>query len=69
MLLEPCSHKEKGVVEYGGTKKLTQKEYEVQFVQIMKNVTDMIPEAMKKKMPLTKNLMKHYQVEKKRCIR
>lgn len=37
----------------------------MQFVQIMRNVTDMIPEAMRKKMPLTKKFDEYYQVDKK----
>lgn len=37
----------------------------MQFVQITRNVTDMIPKAMRKKMPLTKKIAEHYQVEKK----
>lgn len=37
----------------------------MQFVQITRNVTDMIPEAMRKKIPLTKKIAEHYQVEKK----
>ena len=37
----------------------------MQFVQITRNVTDMIPEAMRKKMPLTKNLMNIIKLRKK----
>lgn len=45
--------------------KNSHKKNTMQFVQITRNVTDMIPEAMRKKMPLTKNLMNIIKLRKK----